>query len=129
MKAYGDVGGRQVLLSSLQPKRKSTPLSKDAEEVKSWLSNQNDILELQGKYKKDFDSLKAILAKYLDPEAGEEGDVVSEKTDDFDGEEKKEAKSNHSLSTKSTKKTKKSDDFDALFDEGDDETEGEDLPF
>ena len=55
---YGDVGGRQVLLSSITPKRKSSPLSTDADLVKSWLENQNEILELQGKYKKDYDTIK-----------------------------------------------------------------------
>ena len=60
---YGDVGGRQVLLSSITPKRKSSPLSTDADLVKSWLENQNEILELQGKYKKSYDVIKKLFAK------------------------------------------------------------------
>ena len=66
---YGDVGGRQVLLSSITPKRKSSPLSTDADLVKSWLENQNEILELQGKYKKSYDTIKKLLAKFINPEA------------------------------------------------------------
>ena len=74
---YGDVGGRQVLLSSITPKRKSSPLSTDADLVKSWLENQNEILELQGKYKKSYDTIKKLLAKFINPEAeAEEGEII-----------------------------------------------------
>ena len=121
---YGDVGGRQVLLSSITPKRKSSPLSTDADLVKSWLENQNEILELQGKYKKSYDVIKKLLAKFINPEAeAEEGEIIKEKSSDFDKDTTSDPKSNYSLSKKDTKAPV--DKFDALFD--DEEDDG--LPF
>ena len=121
---YGDVGGRQVLLSSITPKRKSSPLSTDADLVKSWLENQNEILELQGKYKKSYDTIKKLLAKFINPEAEvEEGEIIKEKSSDFDNDVSSNPKSNYSLSKKDTKAPV--DKFDALFD--DEEDDG--LPF
>ena len=121
---YGDVGGRQVLLSSITPKRKSSPLSTDADLVKSWLENQNEILELQGKYKKSYDTIKKLLAKFINPEAeAEEGEIIKEKSSDFDNDVSSNPKSNYSLSKKDTKAPV--DKFDALFDDEEDD----DLPF
>ena len=121
---YGDVGGRQVLLSSITPKRKSSPLSTDADLVKSWLENQNEILELQGKYKKSYDTIKKLLAKFINPEAEvEEGEIIKEKSSDFDNDVSSNPKSNYSLSKKDTKAPV--DKFDALFDDEEDD----DLPF
>ena len=121
---YGDVGGRQVLLSSITPKRKSSPLSTDADLVKSWLENQNEILELQGKYKKSYDTIKKLLAKFINPEAeAEEGEIIKEKSSDFDNDVSSNPKSNYSLSKKDTKAPV--DKFDDLFD--DEEDDG--LPF
>ena len=121
---YGDVGGRQVLLSSITPKRKSSPLSTDADLVKSWLENQNEILELQGKYKKDYDTIKKLLTRFINPEAeAEEGSIISEKSSDFDKDTTSDPKSNYSLSKKDTKAPV--DKFDSLFDDND----SDDLPF
>ena len=121
---YGDVGGRQVLLSSITPKRKSSPLSTDADLVKSWLENQNEILELQGKYKKSYDVIKKLLAKFINPEAeAEEGEIIKEKSSDFDKDTTSDPKSNYSLSKKDTKAPV--DKFDALFDNEEDDG----LPF
>ena len=121
---YGDVGGRQVLLSTITPKRKSSPLSTDADQIKGWLENQNDILELQGKYKKDYDAIKKLLARFINPEAeAEEGAIISEKSSDFDKDTTSDPKSNYSLSKKDTKAPV--DKFDSLFDDKD----NDDLPF
>ena len=121
---YGDVGGRQVLLSSITPKRKSSPLSTDADLVKSWLENQNEILELQSKYKKDYDTIKKLLARFINPEAeAEEGEIIKEKSSDFDKDTTSDPKSNYSLSKKDTKAPV--DKFDSLFDDND----SDDLPF
>lgn len=120
---YGDVGGRQVLLSTITPRRKSTPISEDADQIKEWLDNQNDILELQSQYKKSFDSLKTILSEYLNPEEGKEGEVTSDKPSDFDDDLTKKSDSNYSLSKKDV--TTKTQKFDELFDE----EEENDLPF
>jgi hypothetical protein len=117
----GDVGGRQGLKSSIRPKRKNSPLSKDAAQIEVWLEEQPDILELQERYKKSFDDLKVILQNFLDPE--DESESENEVTTDIDEEIEETPKSNYSLSTK--KDTKKPvDKFDSLFDEDD-----EDVPF
>jgi hypothetical protein len=117
----GDIGGRQGLKSSLRPKRKNSPLSKDASQIETWLEEQPDILELQEKFKKSFDDLKVILQNFLDPE--DESESEDEVTVDIEEEIEETPKSNYSLSTK--KDTKKPvDKFDSLFDEDD-----EDVPF
>lgn len=120
----GDVAGRRALKSTIRPKRKSTPLSKDADQVKEWLENQNNVLDLQKRFKKDFDSLKEILQNWLEPE-DEEGDIISESSEDFDSDEKETPKSNYSLSTKKDT-TKKVEKFDEIFEK---EDEDDDLPF
>ena len=121
---YGDVGGRQVLLSTITPKRKSSVLSPDADQIKGWLENQNNILDLQEKYKKDYDAVKKLLAKFINPEAeAEEGAIISEKSSDFDKDTTSDPKSNYSLSKKDTKAPV--DKFDSLFDDKD----NDDLPF
>ena len=128
---YGDVGGRQVLLSTITPKRKSSPLSDNADQIKGWLEDQNDILEMQGKYKKSYEDIKTLLATFINPEdAAAEGDVIKEKSSDFDKDTTADAKSNYSLSKKDTKAPV--DKFDSLFDDKDgedDDTESDDLPF
>jgi|TARA_R110000796_G_scaffold2386_9_gene9514 hypothetical protein len=126
---YGDVGGRKVLLTSITPKRKSSVLSKDADEIKGWLEDQNDILELQGRYKKSYDDIKALLANFINPEEEEEeGAIIAEKSSDFDKDTTTDPKSNYSLSKKDTKAPV--DKFDSLFDEKKDKDEDEDdLPF
>ena len=126
---YGDVGGRQVLLSSITPKRKSSPLSSDADQIKDWLENQNDILELQGRFKKSYEDIKILLTNFINPEeAANEGDIISEKPSDFDKDSSADPKSNYSLSKKDTKAPV--DKFDNLFEEGGiEEEEEDDLPF
>ena len=126
---YGDVGGRKVLLTSITPKRKSSVLSKDADEIKGWLEDQNDILELQGRYKKSYDDIKALLANFINPEEEEEeGAIIAEKSSDFDKDTTTDPKSNYSLSKKDTKAPV--DKFDSLFDEKKDKDEDEDdLPY
>ena len=113
----GDIGGRQGLKSSIRPKRKNSPLSKDASQIETWLEEQPDILELQEKFKKSFDDLKIILQNFLDPE--NEVEDEDEVMIDIKEETKETPKSNYSLSTK--KNTKKPvDKFDELFEEDED---------
>jgi hypothetical protein len=111
----GDVGGRQGLKSSIRPKRKNSPLSKDATQIEVWLEEQPDILELQEKFKKSFDDLKMILQNFLNPEE----DVIDENLSNSTVEEiKEEPKSNYSLSTKK-EAIQPVDKFDSLFDDDD----------
>jgi len=73
----GEVGGRQGIKCSLRIKPKTTKLSEDAEQIKTWLENQPNILEVQKKY--DFDTLKEILQNWLspDPESEDKEEVVT----------------------------------------------------
>ncbi len=118
----GDIGGRQGLKSSLRPKRKTSTLSDDVTQVESWLENQPDILELQGKFKKSFDDLKTILQNFLSPE-DEDDETTAEVVVNVEKDLKEAPKSNYSISTKKDVKPPV-EKFDALFDEDDD-----DLPF
>lgn len=122
----GDIGGRQGLKSSIRIKPKTSVLSKDTEDIKVWLSEQPDILELQRKH--EFDKLKEILQNFLNPEdATNESDVEEVKipTNDLpwkDEEEvitKKEPNYVISSPAKAVKavKASKADKFDALFEE------------
>lgn len=122
--AMGDVAGRQALKCTIRPKRKSTSLNEDVDQVKDWLENQNNVLDLQERFKKKFEDLKTILQNWLDPEDAEDS-ITSESSSDFDSDEKEEPKSNYSLSTKkdTVSKTAK---FDEMFDKGKEE---DDLPF
>ena len=126
---YGDVGGRQVLLSSITPKRKSSPLSDDADQIKGWLENQNNILDMQERFKRSYDDIKKLLTRFINPEAeAEEGEIIKEKSSDFDKDTTDDPKSNYSLSKKDTKAPV--DKFDKLFDKkNDDDDEDDYLPF
>jgi len=125
----GDIGGRQGLKSSIRVKPKTSPLSPNKEDIKQWLSEQPNILELQRKV--EFDKMKEILQNWLNPEdAVEETQVEEDENDeeetpvssknDLPWEEEEEApktKSNYTLKTNA--KTSKADKFDALFEDED----------
>ena len=121
----GDIGGRQGLKSSIRPKRKTSVLSEDITQIEKWLEDQPNILEMQSKFKKSFDDLKAVLTNFLNPEDEEESTQMEPVKDETGVKEdlKKEKKSNYSLSTKK-EVAKPEEKFDALFDEDDD-----DMPF
>jgi len=121
----GDIGGRQGLKSSIRPKRKTSVLSEDISQIETWLEDQPDILEMQSKFKKSFDDLKAVLTNFLNPEDEEEETQMEPVKDETGVKEdlKKEKKSNYSLSAKK-EVVKPEDKFDSLFDEDDD-----DMPF
>ena len=122
----GDIGGRQGLKSSIRVKPKTSPLSSDKEDIKTWLTEQPSILELQRKT--DFDKLKETLQNFLNPEdASDEVDEVEEDEtpiskgndlpwkDDEDVKVAPKKESNYTLKTPA--KASKADKFDALFDE------------
>ena len=121
----GEMNGRTFLkVATISPKRKESPLNSDPTVVNEWLENQDNILELQKPYKKDFDSLKTILQNFLNPEEKED-EIISETPSGFDSDVKAQPKSNYSLSTKKNTKAP-IDKFDELFDS---EDEMDDLPF
>lgn len=122
----GDIGGRQGLKSSIRVRPKTSPLSTDKSDIKKWLEEQPDILEVQSTYKMSFDKMKETLQNWLNPEA--EGEVeeieedVEEETTDLpwkDEEETPKKESNYTLKTPAAKKSK-ADKFDALFEEDED---------
>jgi hypothetical protein len=67
---------RKGLKCSLIAKPKTTPLSKDPEEVKLWLDEQPDLLSVRRKY--EFDELKTILQDWLDKTEDEEDEEEPE---------------------------------------------------
>ena len=117
----GDIGGRQGLKSSIRVKPKTSKLGDDKEDIKTWLSEQPDILELQRKT--DFDKLKEILQNFLNPEDAvevEEEVTVSAndlpwKDDEVVVKAAPKKESNYTLKTPA--KASKADKFDALFEE------------
>ena len=124
----GDIGGRQGIKCSIRVKPKTSPLGTDKNEIKSWLSEQPNVLELQKKM--SFEDLKSVLEKFLNPEAEteeEEEEAVPAKAtktapkdlpweDDEAEEEAPAPKANYALKTSSTK-TSKAAKFDALFED------------
>lgn len=123
----GEVGGRQGLKTSITPKRKNSPLSKDASQIQVWLENQPDILEFQSRFKKSYDDLKTILENYLDPKE-EEDSISSEKPEGFDddSEEVKDETPVSNYSLESKPKQTKEKKFEELFADGEAD---DDLPF
>lgn len=111
--------GQSYLKATIQIKPKTTALSSDAKLVKKWLEEQPNILDIQKPYKKDFETLKDILYKYINPEATEEvatTDVEDEvKTDDLSWKDEK--KEETKKPSKSVAPKSKADKFDALFEE------------
>ena len=119
----GDIGGRQGLKSSIRVKPKTSKLCDDKEDIKTWLSEQPNILELQRKT--DFDKLKEILQNFLNPEDAVE--EVEEKTpaNDLPWKDEEVAvkdapKKEPNYTLKTPAKASKADKFDALFEEEED---------
>lgn len=119
-----DVAGRKGIKCTLRIKRKESVLNEDAEQIKQWLENQPNILEVKEKY--GFEDLKTILMNWLNPES-EETDVETE-------EETEETESTTSTTSETPNdlpwedepkseqpapavKTTKADKFDAIFNE------------
>ena len=122
----GDIGGRQGIKCSIRVKPKTSVLSSDKSEIKSWLTEQPNVLELQKK--NSYEDLKDILKRFLNPEEEESEETVTvEDTKDEDPilAKAEQPKSNYTLQVKP--KATKADKFDALF--GDDEDESEEAPF
>ena len=123
----GDIGGRQGIKCSIRVKPKTSPLGTDKTQLKSWLTEQPNVLELQKKM--TFEDLKSVLEKFLNPEAETEEEEVATpakatKTapkdlpweDDEAEEEAPAPKANYALKASSTK-TSKAAKFDALFED------------
>lgn len=68
--------GRTYVKTTLIPKPKTSQLSTDPVLVEKWLDEQPDIMSLYKKF--EFDELKDILIKFLEPETEKEDHVVAE---------------------------------------------------
>jgi hypothetical protein len=120
----GDVGGRQGLKSSIRIKPKTSPVSTDAAQIKTFLSEQPSILEVQRKM--DYESLKATLQTWLTPEENED-EVTEEVEEVIEAEVAAAPVNNYALKQPTPPKSaSKAEKFDSLFD---DEESTDDLPF
>lgn len=104
---------------SLRPKPKQTPLSDNADTIKTWLENQPLLLE--ERYKYTYDKLKEELQTFISGGEDQEDTVVSEPAVPFESEAPAKEEKKFTLSTQGTPKKAKSEEFDSLFDD--------DLPF
>jgi len=104
---------------SLRPKPKQTPISEDADQVKTWLENQPILLEERFKY--TYDKLKEELQTFISGGEETEGSISSEPAVAFEAETPVKEEKKFTLSTQGTPKKAKSEEFDSLFDD--------DLPF
>ena len=117
-----DVTGTTYNKTTIQPSMKQTPLSSDSSQVELWLDDQTTPKETYRPL--PFDDIKAALQEHLTPE-GEEDEISTDTTSNFDDDVKKN--SNYSLSTKEKSK-KKVDKFDDVFGD-DEEITSDNLPF
>ena len=105
-----EVTGTKFNKSSVRIKPKTSSLSDDNEQIKKWISEQPDVLELYKKY--EFEEMKNILMEWLEP--SEETTTEEETTDEVADTPVVEApKANYALNTK--KKGFDENEFDELF--------------
>jgi hypothetical protein len=122
----GDVGGRIGLKSSIRIKPKTSPVSTDAAQIKTFLSEQPSILEVQRKL--DYETLKTTLQTWLTPEEGEDEVPAEEVEEAIEAEVAAAPVKNYALKQPTAPKaSSKAEKFDSLF--GDDESSDDDLPF
>jgi len=122
----GDVGGRKGLKSSIRIKPKTSPVSKDAAQIQTFLTEQPSILEVQRKM--DYETLKTTLQTWLTPESNdEEGTEEAEAA--IEAEVVAAPVNNYALKQPiAPKASSKAEKFDSLFDENDGDS-NDDLPF
>ena len=117
---YTEVAGKRVVGCTLRIKPKTTSISESSEYINKWLEEQPDIIALNRK--REYNDIKELLAKWLNPEAEEEqaapaapaptpADPLPAVQSDWvnDNQVTEQEKSAFSLNTNS------SDKFDELF--------------
>ena len=127
-----DVTGTKYNKTTLRPRTKQTPLSKDATQAKQWLNEQPDLMSFYKKH--DYEEMKEILLNYLNPEQEAE---IAEEEDEVVEAPVVEQKTAYSEPAAPKKKSSfNEDEFDKLFTEKkpaktavEDEDEDDDLPF
>ena len=65
-----EVAGRKVVSCTLRPRPKSSPITEDAAALDKYLNEQPDIMTINRK--REYNDIKELLAKWLNPEAEEE---------------------------------------------------------
>lgn len=110
------IAGRKGIKCALRPKVKSTPISEDAAVVEKSLNEQPDILAINRKY--DYEQLKEVLTKWLNPEDETTTEAPTspkvETSEDFIAEMNKPVTPAYSLET-APAKTSNADKFNDLF--------------
>ena len=113
------VAGRSVVKCAVRPKPKQTPITNDAALLQKLLDEQPDILSINRRY--DFDSLKVILEKFLNPEEENEHpplvasqDDEDELVDDLPWKDEPATSKPYTLEN-TTPKATNADKFDSLF--------------
>ena len=113
------VAGRSVVKCAVRPKPKQTPITDDAALLQKLLDEQPDILSINRRY--DFDSLKVILEKFLNPEEENEHpplvasqDDEDELVDDLPWKDEPASSKPYTLEN-TTPKATNADKFDSLF--------------
>ena len=113
------VAGRSVVKCAVRPKPKQTPITNDAALLQKLLDEQPDILSINRRY--DFDSLKVILEKFLNPEEENEHpplvasqDDEDELVDDLPWKDEPASSKPYTLEN-TTPKATNADKFDSLF--------------
>lgn len=111
----GEAMGKKIIKCAIRPKVKSTSITEDAALLQKLLDEQPDILSINRRY--NFDDLKAILQKFLNPEEEHEIDVVSTPAVSDDDEDPfiSDVKAAPYTLENSTPKTTSTDKFDSLF--------------
>lgn len=97
--------------TSISPALSQTPLSKNKEQVDLWLNEQPVPLEEYHQF--SFDEIKDALRSHLSPDEGEEGEIVDEGSEEFDGDNTPKKEYTKTAFPKPTP----ADDFDKLFEE------------
>jgi len=109
--ADGSIGGK-VKIGALRIKPKTSALGTDKNQVKNWLTEQPNVLELQKKA--SFEDIKGMLFNFLNPDAEEETtDAPNDASNDLPWEDEAPAKSNYSAKAKASKANK----FDSVFED------------
>jgi hypothetical protein len=67
---HAEVAGRKVVSCTLRPRPKSSPISEDINLINKFLEEQPDIMAINRK--REYNDIKELLAKWLNPEAEEE---------------------------------------------------------
>jgi len=114
----GDIAGRIGLKTSIRIKPKTTPLSADASQIETFLSEQPNILELQRQ--RTYEELKEILQNWLSPEEPEEGSIIDDENEPEVEEAVTANAKAYTLKQPLAPKATKADQFDSLFEDEDD---------